>query len=236
MNMTAAELAGRIDHTLLKPEATLGQIDQLCAEALHFGFGAVCVNPIYVRRVTKNLSAREGGDSARHCPVVCSVAGFPLGASATATKVNEARQAVDDGAVEIDMVAAIGALRDGDQAAVCRDIAAVAEAVHRQVSGGILKVILETGLLTTEQIILGCRCCIDAHSDFVKTSTGFHACGGATVEHVRMLRAHAAPLLVKASGGIRTLSAARAMIEAGAARIGTSAGVAIVAELGPLDP
>ena len=234
--MTAAELAGRIDHTLLKPEATPRQIDKLCEEALHFGFGAVCVNPVYVRRVAERLSAREGREGSPHCPAVCSVAGFPLGAAMTATKVNEARQAVDDGAIEIDMVAAIGALLDGDQATVCRDIAAVADAVHRRVSGGILKVILETGLLRTEQIILGCRCCVEAQADFVKTSTGFHACGGATEEHVRLLREHAAPLLVKASGGIRTLSAARAMIEAGAARIGTSAGVALIEELGPLDP
>jgi deoxyribose-phosphate aldolase len=159
------------------------------------------------------------------------VAGFPLGASTTATKADEARRAIDDGATEIDMVAALGALIDGDAVAVREDVEAVARAVHQATEGGILKVILEAGVLTDEQIIFGCRCCAEAGADFVKTSTGYHPSGGATVAQVQLLYRHAAPLLVKASGGIRTAGVARALLEAGAARLGTSAGVAIIEEL-----
>ena len=133
---------------------------------------------------------------------------------------------MDDGAQEIDMVAGIGALVAGDRSAVRDDIAAVARAVHER--RGILKVILETRVLSEEQIILGCRCCAEGEADFVKTSTGLHEAGGATVEHVKLLRRHAAPIKVKAAGGIRTAAAALSMIQAGAARIGTSAGPAII--------
>jgi deoxyribose-phosphate aldolase len=160
-----------------------------------------------------------------------SVAGFPLGASATATKVDEAQRALDDGAAEIDMVAPLGALIAGDRTRVREDIQAVADVVHKAARGGVLKVILETGALTGEQIILGCRCCAEGEADFVKTSTGFHPAGGATLEHVRLLYRCASPILVKAAGGIRTAARARAMLEAGAARLGTSSGVAIVEEV-----
>ena len=154
-----------------------------------------------------------------------------MGANSTETKADEARRAMDDGATEIDMVVALGALIAGDRAYVRSDIEAVARMVH-QVSGNrLLKVILETAALTMDQLILGCRCCAEAEADFVKTSTGFHARGGATVEHVRQLRRHASPLRVKAAGGIRTAEAATAMLEAGAVRIGTSAGVAILEQL-----
>jgi deoxyribose-phosphate aldolase len=225
------ETARRIDHTLLKAEATVEQIDALCDEALAHGFAAVCVNPIHVRRAAGRLAAGRSIEAGGHVPAVASVAGFPLGANTTATKVDEASRALDDGATEIDMVVCLGALKAEDAQGVREDVEAVARAVHAARPSAILKVILEAAALTTEQIMLGCRCCVEAEADFVKTSTGFHPAGGATVEHVRLLHQHAHPLLVKASGGIRTAAAVRAMVEAGAARIGTSSGVAIIAEL-----
>ncbi len=229
--MAAAELAGIIDHTLLAPEATPDQVDALCDEALRHGFGAVCVNPIYVRRVVGCLAVNIPSGTGSRTPSVVSVAGFPLGASSTATKADEARRAMDEGAIEVDMVVALGPLINGDDSAVTRDIEAVANVAHGAANGGVLKVILETTALTTEQVILGCRCCREAAADFVKTSTGFHASGGATVEHVKLLCRHAAPLCVKAAGGIRTAAAACALVDAGASRLGTSAGVAIIEEL-----
>lgn len=240
MTITAAETARRIDHTLLRPEATPEQIDLLCDQAVEYGFGAVCVNPIFVRRAVERLTSSRAAQSAsmsvqagsgRVLPRVVSVAGFPLGASTTATKAEEARRALDEGATEIDMVAQLGALIAGSRESVRNDIEAVARAVHRARSDGILKVILETAALTRDQIALGCRCCVDGDADFVKTSTGFHPAGGASVEHVRLLVRHASPLAVKAAGGIRTANDARVMLEAGATRLGTSAGVAIIEEL-----
>ncbi|MBU0716645.1 MAG: deoxyribose-phosphate aldolase [Planctomycetes bacterium] len=231
MTLSAAELARTIDHTLLKPEATREQIDMLCDEAQQYGFAAVCVNPVYVQRVATRLARDVDSAGLSTRPAVASVAGFPLGANVTGTKVEEARRAIGDGATEIDMVVSVGALIDGDEHAVCADIEAVADVVHRACRGAILKVILECGVLTAEQIVRGCRCCINGGADFVKTSTGLHPSGGATVEQVRLLKQHASGLRVKASGGIRTAAAARAMIEAGASRIGTSAGVSIIEEL-----
>ncbi len=228
MTITAADMARRIDYTLLAPDATPDRIDQLCDEALRFGFGAVCINPIYVRRVSARLEVSGGLTSVERRPAVVSVAGFPLGGAVTATKVDEARRALDNGASEIDMVAALGALIAGDRKTVRRDIEAVARVVHSTCENGILKVILETAALTEAQIILGCRLCAEAEADFVKTSTGFHPAGGATVDHVRLLHRCASPLRVKASGGIRTAAAARAKLEAGAARLGNSWGAAIV--------
>ncbi len=223
MNVTVAEIAHVIEHTLLRPEATPQQIDALCDEALRCGFAGVCVNPIYVRRAAEKLAPNS-------CTVIAAV-GFPLGASLTITKADEARRAIDDGAMEIDMVVALGALVAGDRKQVRSDIEAVARVVHQATGHRLLKVILETAALTTEQLIAGCRCCAEAEADFVKTSTGFHPSGGATVEHVRLLHRHASPLRVKAAGGIRTAQAAKAMLEAGAVRIGTSAGVSILVEL-----
>lgn len=223
MSVTVVEMASAIEHTLLRPEATPQQIDVLCDEALRYGFAGVCVNPIYVRRAAEKIGPIG--------PIVVAAAGFPLGASLTATKADEARRAIDDGAAEIDMVIALGALTAGDRTYVRSDIEAVARVVHQAARNRLLKVILETAALTTEQLILGCRCCAEAEADFVKTSTGFHPLGGATVEHVRQLHRHASPLRVKAAGGIRTAEAAQAMLEAGAVRIGTSAGVAILEQL-----
>lgn len=230
MTPTVPHPARTIDHTLLRSDATPDEIDRLCDEGLRYGFAGVCVNPRFVRQAAKRLSACRSAGANAYIPALVSVAGFPLGASTTATKVDEARRAMDDGACEIDMVICLGALRAGDRLAVRKDIEAVARAVHQARSDGVLKVILETGALSEDQIMLGCRCCAEGEADFVKTSTGFHPSGGATVEHVRLLHRCASPLRVKASGGIRTAATARTMLEAGAARIGTSSGVAIVEE------
>jgi deoxyribose-phosphate aldolase len=248
VSVTVAEMARAIEHTLLRSEATPQQIDLLCDEALRYGFVGVCVNPIYVRRAAERLTLtptlslegrgsletrRSIGASSTQAPttVIVAAVGFPLGASLTATKADEARRAIDDGATEIDMVVALGALTAGDQTYVRSDIEAVARVVHQATGNRLLKVILETAALTTDQLILGCRCCAEAEADFVKSSTGFHPAGGARAAHVRALHRHASPLRVKAAGGIRTAEAAKAMLEAGAVRIGTSAGVAILEQL-----
>lgn len=212
-----------IDHTLLKPEATVAAVDRLCDEALRYGFAAVCVNPVWVPRCVRRLASS---------PVrVASVAGFPLGANATEVKAEEARRAVGQGACEVDMVVRLGDLIDGDLAAVRQDIAMVAQVVHAASSQNTLKVILETATLTDDQIIDGCRCAGEGGADFVKTSTGFHPAGGATVQAVQLLRANARGMKVKAAGGIRTLETALAMVRAGADRLGCSAGVLIVQQL-----
>ncbi len=226
--LDAAELAARIDHTLLKPEATAAQVDVLVDEALELGFAAVCVNPIWVERCHERLmkSSKRGGNA----PVVAAVAGFPLGAALPEVKAYEAQCAVERGAREVDMVINIAALIAGDYPAARSDVGAVVDAVKSVNASAIVKVILETRALSDEQIALGCKAAVDAKADFVKTSTGFHAAGGASVAHVALLKTAAAPLKVKASGGIRDLATALEMIEAGADRLGTSWGVAIVQE------
>lgn len=225
MTRSARDVAATIEHTLLKPEATVKQIDVLVDEAVQYGFIGVCVNPVHVVRVAKRLE-RSG------CvPRIVTAVGFPLGATRTESKADEARRALDDGATDIDMVANIGALVAGDQSGVRREIETLARVVHQSRGGCVLKVILETTALSDERIIQGCRCCAEGEADFVKTSTGFHPSGGATVEHVRLLHRYASPIPVKASGGIRTAAAALALLDAGAARLGTSAGVSILAEL-----
>lgn len=214
-----AELARTIDHTLLKPTATAADIRTLCEEALTHGFAAVCVNPIWIPLVAKLL---EGSEVA-----ACSVAGFPLGANLTEVKTVEAIRALDDGAREIDMVIAVGALKERRDDDVREDIAAVVRAC--QAGEAQCKVILETCYLTGEEKARACRLAIEAEANFVKTSTGFGS-GGATLEDVRLMAAEVreAGLGVKASGGIRTREDALAMLEAGATRIGTSSGIAIV--------
>ena len=214
-------LARSIDHTLLRPDAMRDQIERLAAEAMNAGFAAVCVNPVWVSVVARAL--RGSGVT------VCTVVGFPLGASATDIKMAEALRALDDGAREIDMVLQIGALKARDVEMAGNDIAAVTTSVRR--GGGVTKVILETALLDADEKRIACRLALDAGAAFVKTSTGFGP-GGATVEDVRLLYAEVGGRIgVKASGGIRDLAAARAMIAAGATRLGTSAGLAILAEL-----
>jgi deoxyribose-phosphate aldolase len=220
---TQIELARLIDHTVLKPEATAVDIDRLCDECRQYGFYAACVNPVWAAQCVRRL--------VRSQTVVASVAGFPFGASLPATKADEARRAVEQGVAEVDMVVNLGALVAGDRDAVVRDIEAVVAAVVGANNKALVKVILETRALTDEQIVLGCRCAREAQADFVKTSTGFHPAGGATGEHVALLHEHAAPLKVKAAGGIRDLQTALAMIEAGADRLGMSASVAVVQEM-----
>ncbi|MGQ9550178.1 MAG: deoxyribose-phosphate aldolase [Roseiflexus sp.] len=213
-------IAQVIDHTLLKPDATPQQIARLCAEAHEYGFTAVCVNPVHVAQAATLLSGST--------TVVCSVAGFPLGATSTAVKVFETRQAIADGAREIDMVISIGHLKSGDNDYVLNDIRSVVDVAHA--GGSICKVIIETALLTDEEKRRACLLAIEAGADFVKTSTGF-ASGGATIEDVALMRNIVGDRArIKAAGGIRTLADTLAMIAAGAARIGTSSGVTIVRE------
>ncbi len=205
-----------IDHTVLKPDATRAQIEKLCAEAREHRFASVCLNGIWVSDAASLLRGSE--------VKVCTVIGFPLGASTSETKAYEALNAVGNGAEEIDMVIAIGLLKDGNDDDVRRDI----ELVRNSCEGKILKVIIETCLLSDDEKRRACSCALDAGADFVKTSTGFST-GGATVEDVRLMAACVAGRAkVKASGGIRTKESALAMIEAGASRLGTSNGVSIV--------
>lgn len=211
-------IAGLIDHTLLRPEATREDILKLCREAREYKFASVCVNSYWVP-----LAAAEVAGS----PVkVCSVVGFPLGATSTEAKAAEAQAALQAGAHEIDMVQNIGALRSGDYASVQADIAAVVEVAHR--SGAIVKVILETALLDDDQKVIACQLAKKAGADFVKTSSGFGP-SGATIHDVQLMRSTVGPEMgVKASGGIRTLDDLNKMIAAGATRIGASSSVQIV--------
>lgn len=216
--LTAAQLAQMIDHTLLKPEAQEEQVRALCAEALEYSFASVCVNPTWVPLCAELLAGS---------PVkTCTVIGFPLGATLPAVKVYEVEQVADLGAQEVDMVLNVGRLRDGDIHAVYRDISEVADAAHDR--GLILKVIIETALLTRDQKVAACVCAQQAEADFVKTSTGFSG-GGATAADIALMRAVVgAATGVKAAGGIRTAEDALRMVAAGANRIGASAGVRIV--------
>lgn len=217
---TAHDWASLVDHTLLKPEASESDIKKLCNEAIEFGFASVCVNPSWVKKAAGFL---KGSDVP-----VCTVIGFPLGATLPDVKAFEARRAIFNGAREVDMVINIGALKSGDDCAVEDDIRAVAQAAHE--NGVLLKVIIETALLTDEEKIRACLASKNAGADFVKTSTGF-AKGGATVEDVRLMRrAVGSKLGVKASGGVKGIEDARAMFEAGATRIGASVGVKIAQE------
>lgn len=221
MNLTQSQLAKYMDHTLLKADATLDGIDRVVAEAKQFGCASVCVNPFWVPYVARLL---DGSGIA-----TCTVVGFPLGASSTASKVFETTDAIANGADEIDMVINIGELKAGHAELVREDIRAVAEATHA--GGKLLKVIIECCLLTDDEKRLACLLCAEAGADFVKTSTGFST-GGATVADVALMRECVGPDFgVKAAGGIRTLANAYAMIEAGASRLGVSAAASILAEL-----
>lgn len=214
--MDVKQIAAMIDHTLLKPEATNEQIAVLCEEAKRHGFASVCVNPYWVKEAARHLAGTD--------VKVCTVVGFPLGATTKEAKAYETRDAIQNGATEIDMVMNIGALKSGDLATVKEDIQAVVEAAQ----GLTVKVILETGLLTDDEIVQACEQAKRAGARFVKTSTGFGQ-GGATVEAVELMRKTVGPEMgVKASGGIRDLKTVRQMIAAGADRIGASASVAIV--------
>lgn len=218
----ASTVASLIDHTLLKPEATASDIRKLCAEARQYNFAAVCVNAYWVSLVASELK----GTAVK----VCTVVGFPLGATTTASKVAEAAEAIRNGATEIDMVVNVGELRAGNLEAVEADIRAVVEASHA--GKAIVKVIIETALLTKEQKVAACAAAKVAGADFVKTSTGFST-AGATAEDVALMRQTVGEEMgVKASGGIRTLEDFRKMVAAGATRVGASASVAIVQAAG----
>ena len=212
------ELASYIDHTLLAPEASHADIVRLCKEAAEHHFKSVCVNPIWVEAAKKALLGTG--------VLTCTVVGFPLGTHNTDVKVFEARGATMDGADEIDMVINIASARALNKDALVSDISAVAEVVHE--ADSLLKVIIETSLLSDGEKILACQAAVEAGADFVKTSTGFNG-GGATAQDVALMRETVGPDLgVKASGGVRTREKALEMIAAGATRIGTSSGIAIV--------
>ncbi len=211
-------IAALIDHTILKPEATRNDVIKICREAREYRFASVCINPYWVPLVKAELSGS---------PVkVCTVVGFPLGATSTEAKVAETAAALRAGAQEIDMVINVGALRSGDTDAVKSDIQAVVRVAHE--AGAIVKVILETALLDDTQKTVASKICKSAGADFVKTSTGFST-AGATAHDIALMRAAVGPNIgVKASGGIRTLQDVQAMTAAGATRIGASASVKIV--------
>jgi deoxyribose-phosphate aldolase len=216
--MNPLELAKFIDHTILKPEATAEDIERLCREAKEYGFAAVCINPHYVRSAAKFIEGSE--------LKVCGVVGFPLGATSTSAKGYEAQEQVYSGAQELDMVMNIGALKDKRYEVVRDDI----QLVVRSAQGALVKVIIETCLLTDDEKITAARIVQEAGAQFVKTSTGFNK-AGATVEDVKLLRRAVGDSFgVKASGGIRDLKTTEALITAGANRIGTSSGVAIIEE------
>jgi deoxyribose-phosphate aldolase len=210
-------IVNMIDHTLLKADATKEQILTLVEEAKQYKFASVCVNPVWVKTAAELLAETPEVK-------VCTVIGFPLGASTTETKAFEAKNAIENGATEVDMVINIAALKDGQDELVERDIRAVVEAAKGK---ALTKVIIEACLLTNEEKVTACELSVKAGADFVKTSTGFST-GGATVEDIRLMRKTVGPTIgVKASGGVRSREDAIAMVEAGATRIGASSGVSI---------
>ncbi len=212
------QIAGTIDHTLLKANATRAEIEKLAEEAKKYSFASVCVNPTWVKTAAQLLADSPNVK-------VCTVIGFPLGAATSATKAFETKDAIENGATEVDMVINIGALKDKQDDLVEQDIRAVVEAAKGK---ALTKVIIETCLLTEEERVRACQLAVKAGADFVKTSTGFST-GGATVEDIRLMRETVGSEIgVKASGGVRSREDALAMIEAGATRIGASSGVAIV--------
>lgn len=217
LDQVRGEIARMIDHTLLKADATRADVERLCREAREYRFASVCVNPTWVALCARLLE----GSTVK----VCTVVGFPLGATTSRAKAAETRQAVRDGAQEVDMVLNVGQAKDGEWRLVEDDVRAVVEAAGSRV---VKKVILETCLLSDEQIVKACLACRSAGADFVKTSTGFST-GGATAEHVALMRrVVGAGMGVKASGGVRSLNDAVQLIESGADRLGASASVAIV--------
>ncbi|MDR2071810.1 MAG: deoxyribose-phosphate aldolase [Spirochaetaceae bacterium] len=218
----AGSIIRKIDHTLLKADAREEDLRRLCAEAKQYGFTVIAVNPCWIPSCKKELAGTD--------IMITATVGFPLGQTLTETKASECDHAIDAGAGEIDMVMNLGKLLSGDEEYVFADITAAVDRCHRR--GVKCKVILETCLLTEEYIVRSCTLAEKAGADYVKTSTGFNG-PGATVEHLRLMRKSCSPAVkIKASGGIRSLAQVRAMVEAGADRIGTSAGLSIAAELG----
>jgi len=220
MKISRNQLAKMLDHTLIKPTATKDHVTKLCEEAKKYNFGCVCVNPVYVPLAVQLLR----GTNVK----VSSTAGFPYGSTLPEVKAFEAKRSLESGAQEIDMVMNVGALKSRDYETVKKDIEAVAN-LKRSFKDVVVKVIIETGYLTDEEKVMACNLAKEAGADFVKTSTGI--VGGATIEDVKLMRKTVGEKMgVKAAGGIRTLQQALAMIEAGANRIGTSTGVAIIEE------
>jgi deoxyribose-phosphate aldolase len=219
MKITKEQLAGMIDHSLLKPQSTREDLKKLCAEAVTYGFKAVCVNPVHVADAAVLLKGEA--------PLVCSVVGFPFGTHTPATKVAEAAEVIRLGAREIDMVLRFGALKEGRDDEAEEDITGVVRAA----AGHPVKIILETCYLTEEEKVRACLLAVKAGAAFVKTSTGYGSAGATVADIQLMRRTVGAGIGVKAAGGIRTLADALAMIEAGATRIGASASVAILGEL-----
>ncbi len=220
VNLTAKSLAKTIDHTLLKPEATPEQIRQLCSEAKEFGFASVCINPAYVELAVQELR----GTGVK----VCTVIGFPLGATTSSVKAYEAGEAARAGALEVDMVLNVGALKAKNLDLVREDIAGVVNAARKANSEAEVKVILETCLLSNEEKVAACRLAQAAGAHFVKTSTGFST-AGATAGDIRLMRNTVGQAMqIKASGGIRDWQTARTLLEAGADRLGASAGLVII--------
>ncbi|QWC84178.1 deoxyribose-phosphate aldolase [Nocardioidaceae bacterium] len=218
--LTPETFAPLVDHTLLKPEATQAQVEKIIEEAREFGPASVCVNGLWVPLVAAGLRDTD--------VLACAVVGFPLGAMRSSVVAAEAAQAVEDGAGELDMVIPVGLLRAEDDAAAESYVAAVRAAAPDVV----LKVILETALLSDDQIVRACRVSVAGGADFVKTSTGFNPAGGATVEAVRLMRDTVGEGIgVKASGGVRSLEDAQAMVDAGASRLGMSGAVAVLEQL-----
>lgn len=223
--ISAKELAGMIDHTLLKPETTPEEVEQICKEAVEYKFASVCINPGYVVLATSKLK--------NSLVKVCSVIGFPLGATTTKSKVYEAEEAISNGAQEVDMVINVGRLKAGDYEYVGNEIDTVVSAAHSKTA--VVKVIIETCLLTDDEKEKACLLAKDAGADFVKTSTGFSK-GGATAADVALMRKVIGPSMgVKASGGIRSYYDAAIMVQNGATRIGTSSGVKIILEVKKTD-
>jgi len=213
-------VASMIDHTLLRPDATQEEMDKLTNEAKHYQFASVCVNPSWVAYCSERLAGTDVN--------VCTVIGFPLGATTTAVKLLETKEAIDHGATEVDMVIHIGQLKSGNDTLVQQDIEAVVKAAANQ---AIVKVIIETSLLTNEQKVRACELAVKAGANFVKTSTGFST-GGATCEDILLMRRTVGQQVgVKASGGVRNLEDLQSMVAAGATRIGTSSGVSIINRL-----
>lgn len=225
MKLTQAQLAKYMDHTMLKPEATAEMIGKAIAEARKYNTASVCINPYWVKRVHEGLAGTDIN--------TCTVIGFPLGATSTASKVFETKQAIEDGADEIDMVINIGELKGDNDQAVEDDIRAVAEATHEK--GKLLKVIIENCLLTDEEKTRASKLTVKGGADFVKTSTGFST-SGAKAEDVKLMREAVGPdFKIKAAGGIHSLADAYSMIEAGANRLGVSASVQILEEAAKQD-
>jgi deoxyribose-phosphate aldolase len=227
VTMTRTELAAKIDHTILKPEATAGDVQQIIDQAIQFQFASVCVQPIWVATVARQLSGKG--------VLTCAVAGFPHGANKPTIKAIEASSTVKDGAQEVDMVAHLPHLARHDFEAAKAEFTEVVRACRAVRPETIIKVIVESGYLLSlgaeageKAIEIACRAVRESGADFIKTSTGFHPAGGASIEAIRLMKKHAAGIAVKASGGIRDMPTALAMLEAGADRLGLSASVKIV--------